>query len=631
MASNSPPSQWQKGDLWDTDPNTFIAREAVKRLDLTECYLSDDAIMKFLINKREKTIRSANISKFNETEFVKGGFLRSRHKGRGAPALAPDGTVMTVVAGAHHSSTIVLNGGDRSLPVGTWSLENYQAKIDHPGYKEWLAKIKWTSADALRAGIPLTSINATLTAPRRSVQQNPIKSERTIDELQGKKAGSPQFNEASGFAVKGQPNNASGLTYQGHGCAPPTHLVTPQEVPPSEYATLPSTYSGITTPHLTTPRASFSGPGQPRVADSEPASPESAFSDPVVSESATSEPAISKPVISQPAALKPTIFEHTAPDPATSKHATLVPISEPDALDLAAFQPVASVPTASYFAVSEPIAPELTVFESPTSELAASDSVVARPTVPEPTDLQPGASQLPVSKSTTLERSTSEPIMAKPAGSESVGPEPLLIVSKRAASELTPMEYFPLIGIQAEINPPEAPKPNILQGQAPASIQNQSASACPAFLKLGSESTRRLSVDRSSMELTTPKTSVPAYCQQFNPRQPSLEIPETPPPLAHYTVNSYVSRESTQVTSPETSNMPHSSPGAQPVSTANQATSSQIISPVANRIKHNHATLSDAPSSPRSLSTINQAVSFQSPPSTPVSKGPLKRKATEPL
>lgn len=567
MASNSPPSQWQKGDLWDTDPNTFVAREAVKRLDLSECYLSDDAILKFLINKREKTIRSANISRFNETEFVKGGFLRSKHKGRGAPALAPDGTVMTVVAGAHHSSTIILNGGDRSLPVGTWSLKNYQAKSDHPGYKEWLSKIKWTSADALRAGIPLTSINATLTAPRRSVQQNPIKLEKNIDELQGKKAGSPQFNEASGFPVKGQPNNASGLTYQGHGCAPPTRLVTSQEVPPSEYATLPSTYSGITTPHLATPRSSFSGPDQPGVAVFGAASPETASSEPVASkrvivEPAISEPATSKPVILRPATSEPTISEPTASDLATSKLPTLVPVSEPDALGLSAVHPIASGPTASDFAVAEPSAPEITVFESSASKLTTSESVISRSTLPESRDLLPLAAELPVSKSATLERSASEPVIAKPAGSESVGPESLSFFSKRAVSELTLMEHFPLIGIQAKINPPEAPKPNIMRSQAPASIRKQSVSPCPAFLKFGSESTQGLSIDRGSMELTTPKGSVPTYCQQFNPRQPSLEIPETPPPPAHCTVNSYVSRESTQVTSPETSNMPGSSPGA---------------------------------------------------------------------
>lgn len=63
MASNPP--QWKKGDLWDTDPNTFVAREAVKRLDLTECHLTDDTIMRLLVNKRERTISGVNISRFN--------------------------------------------------------------------------------------------------------------------------------------------------------------------------------------------------------------------------------------------------------------------------------------------------------------------------------------------------------------------------------------------------------------------------------------------------------------------------------------------------------------------------------------------------------------------------------------
>lgn len=38
-------------DLWDTDPKTFVAQEAVKRQDLSQCHLTDDATMKLLVNK----------------------------------------------------------------------------------------------------------------------------------------------------------------------------------------------------------------------------------------------------------------------------------------------------------------------------------------------------------------------------------------------------------------------------------------------------------------------------------------------------------------------------------------------------------------------------------------------------
>lgn len=648
MASNSSPSQWQKGDLWDTDPNTFVAREAVKRLDLSKCYLSDDAIMKFLVNKREKTIRGPNISRFNETEFVKGGFLRSRHKGKGAPALAPDGTVMTVIAGAHHSSHTVLNGGDRSLPVGDWSLENYQAKSDHPGYKEWLVKIKWTSADAMRAGIPLASINATLTTPAKSVQQNPVKSEKNTNELQKKEVDSPQYNKASILTTKGQLNNIDDLIHQGHERVTPTRLVTPQEVPqevpPSEYDTLPSTYSGITTPHLTTPRSSFSGPSQPGVSASESSEPVFELTSGPTSRSDASQPVNFGSMIAELTTLEPAIPEHAtseriipepvASDLATSEPAPLVPVvSGPDTSDLAAFHPVTSSPTTSDSAVSEPSALELTTFESPTSELAVSEPVVSRPIAPGSAYSQPVASKFPISESAALKRSTSVPIMAEPAGSKSVCVEPLPIVSRRAASEPTPMGYFPLISIQAEINPPEAPKPYIMQSQVAASVQKQSTSPGPAFLKLISESTLGLNIDSGLMGLTTPKTSVPTYRRQLNPRQPSLEIPETPPPPAHCTVHSHISQESTQLISPDTNKMSRPSPAPQAISTTDQAASSQIISPVASRIKHSHATLSDARSSPASqpVSTINQAASFQSPPPTPVSKGFLKRKAPEPL
>ncbi|KFY85590.1 hypothetical protein V500_08284 [Pseudogymnoascus sp. VKM F-4518 (FW-2643)] len=100
------------------------------------------------------------------------------------------------------------------------------------------------------------------------------------------------------------------------------------------------------------------------------------------------------------------------------------------------------------------------------------------------------------------------------------------------------------------------------------------------------------------------------FHQQFIPRQPSLEIRETPPPSARYTVHSeaHMPRERTPTISPE-----------------------------ASRMKHNHATMSTEkhslryPPTTQPASTTNQTNSFQSPPPTPASNGSLKRKAAEPL
>jgi hypothetical protein len=358
MAHNSPSPQWQKGDLWDTDPNTFLAREAVKRDNLTEAYLTDDAIMKLLVNKREKTIKGTVISRFNEAEFAKGAILRSKHKGRGAPALAPDGTVMTVVAGTQHNTVIQLNGGNRNLPVGNWSVENYQAMSDHPGYNAWLTGIKRTTGDALRAGIPLTSINATLTGPPRGWQQKSFEPEEHANDLPNKSA-SPELIDPklidprltdpalTNLANKGQHNLTNDFT------KPPTnkaqerttttHPVTPQKPPsedvPSEYATLPSNHSEITT----SPGSSLSGTDH-----SETSGLERVGFDRVASISAASE-------------LAPLVFassKSTTPDPVMSEPATSEAIIPKLVSSPAAFEP-ASPPVTT----SEPVAPELTASE----------------------------------------------------------------------------------------------------------------------------------------------------------------------------------------------------------------------------------------------------------------------------
>ncbi|OBU01370.1 hypothetical protein VE01_00234 [Pseudogymnoascus verrucosus] len=642
--SPPPPPQSLKGELWDTVPNTLLAREAIKRVDLKECNLTDDAIMKILVNKSERTITGANIWRFNENVFLKGGYLKSRHKGRGAPALAPDGTVMTVLAGAHRTTKILLHGGDLSLPVGEWTIENYQARSDHPNYNEWLSKIKWTTADALRAGIPLASINATVTIPAKHVQQTPSEPEKNSDALREKKEDSPQLNNTDGLRNEVQPDNTNDSMNQSQENRTASHSVTPPETPleetPSEYATLPSTYSEITTLNSATPEPS-PGANRSEVYASEPvafkpAASESVTSELPIAELAPSEPTISGPVTSQLITLKPVTPQTATSELAVSKPTVSEPVvsdpaaSEPAESDLAASEPatlepvvsetatsrlsvsklVSSEPAASDPAASEPIASESTTFESATLELVTSEPVVSKPTVSESGALQPVTPEFTIPEPTTVERSASEPVTTRPTASE---PEPAaleLVASKRAASEPIPLESFASISIGSKINSPEVPKPSIMQSQAPASVQKQSASPDPALMKTGPKSTVGLGIDTGSIEQTTPKHSVSMFRQQSNPRQRSLEIPETPPPSAHHPVNSetHMPRERTPAISPEASGMKN-----------NHATRSTERSNL-----HSHATTQPA-------SVTNQETLSRTPPPTPASNGPLKRKATEPL
>ncbi|OBT45974.1 hypothetical protein VE00_03749 [Pseudogymnoascus sp. WSF 3629] len=499
MASESPPPPPQslKGELWDTAPDTFLAREAIKRLDLKECYLSDDAVMKIQINKSEMTITGVNIWRFNDNVFLKGGHLKSKHKGRGAPALAPDGTVMTMLGGTHRTAKIVLNGGDNSLPVGDCSVENYRAMSDHPKYNEWLAKVKWTAADALRAGIPLTSINATVTTLAEHVQQTPSEPEGNSDALQEKKEDSPQPNNTNGLGNEVQPNNADDSMNQRN--RTPSRSVTPPETPleetPSEYATLSSTYSEITTSKPTTPEPSpepaTSEPVIPQPVTSQPITPGSVTSQSATLELAVSEPAASEPVVSEPATSDLAASQTVASEPSTSDLAASQTVSlepttlEPTTSDLAASQPVALEPTTPDTAASalEPTALESTAFESATSGLATSDPLVSKPTVSKSTALKPLSSEFTISE-VTLERSASEPVTTKPTASE---PEPTALepdASMRAASEPIPLESFASISIKSNINFPGAPKPNTTQSQTPASVRKQSASPGPALINI---------------------------------------------------------------------------------------------------------------------------------------------------
>lgn len=717
MASSSTPPQWQKGDLWDTDPNTFVAREAIKRLDLTQCYLTDDAIMKLLINKRERTITGINIFRFNEVEFVKNGFLRSRHKGRGAPALAPDGTVMTVMAGAHHSSTIVLNGGNSSLPAGSWSIENYQAKSDHPGYAQWLSKMKWTNIEALRAGIPPSSINATLTNPPKRAQQNISEPEKNKDGLREKKANGPDL-KTEDFADEVQHSNAEDTANEGQDRIPASRSETPHEAPveetPSEYATLSSTYSVITTSKPTTPEPSrpeadgsqvanferaASEPGTPKAATpklsrpevdgSQVADTERAASEPATSKAVTPEPVIAHPItpdraiyephtpdplIPEPVALETTISQPVAPDRAVFEAETPeATISGATSTDITASEPTASehskavgseamdlVVTGSEVLGSEAMGCRVARSEATgsktagsevvaaTSELANLEPIISGPTVsevaashpvvPKPVSSEPPALGLTISEIVSLETSASEPAPTKPtsepeasnlvtsevAGLDTVAlkpaasdptPEP----DSEPASKPAPLKSFASISMQAKINSPEKLLPtstprdintflfqpeaqgpinsNMIQSQPLTPVRQQPPSPGPTLFGARPESTVGLGINTGLMQQTIPKTPASMFRQQYTPRQPSLEIPESPPSPARPTLRSEVQ-------------MPRGSNAVMPAARHN--------------VRHSTTTQSG------SMTKVTVS-SFQTPPLTPSSTGSLKRKATEPL
>lgn len=483
----------------------------MKRQDLTECYLTDDAIMKLLVNRRERTISGVNISRFNETEFIKGGFLRSRHKGKGAPALAPDGTVMTVTTGAHHNGTVVLHGGNPNLPVGSWSVENYQARSDQPGYYAWLSKIKWTGDDALRGGIPLTAINATVTSLPKRAQQTFSEPKENTDDIREEKADSPhpQLNNADDLTKQGQPSNAGDLANQGQQHMTGTHPVTqPQAVPeetPSEYATLSSAYSEITTSSPATPEPSRLGAGHSAVTALELTAIKPVNSEPVALEPTISEPVTSGLAAAEPATSKPIISEAAISDRSASEPANLEPVvPKPVVSGRAASQPVTSEPTASDPAVSEPISSEPAAVESATSELATGSEVSAAPL---PVALDPAASEFTISEPATSKTSASAPAATEPTTSE-------LNASKRSASEPAPVESFSSVSIQANITPPVAAESTIAQGQPSTSVRQQSAPPGPTSIislapdmkfeakicTVGSEATVGLGIDTGLIE-----------------------------------------------------------------------------------------------------------------------------------
>lgn len=171
MASNQQPKMRTHIALWNTNPRFFVAQEAVKRHDFRRCHLSDDAIMKLAINKREKFLHNAAIEVF-ESVSVNSLRAREKRKRRGAPALAPDGTVMSIMIDHKGNDRVVLNGGRTSLRDGGWTVENYHTKSDHPSYRDWLSRIVWTADEAVNKGIPREAINTPLPDMRLVANQN---------------------------------------------------------------------------------------------------------------------------------------------------------------------------------------------------------------------------------------------------------------------------------------------------------------------------------------------------------------------------------------------------------------------------------------------------------------------------
>ena len=152
MTPNVPPEVMASRPLWDPDPETFVAQAAVGSQDLRRVKLSDFVVMALEINRLEKRLSKAEIDVF-ESVYVRGANVRSSRKHEGRPALAPDGTVMSMREVAY------IGNGEHQAELGHWTPLTVK---ECEGYKEWLARIVQTQEDLRKRGIDLAQTNAPL-------------------------------------------------------------------------------------------------------------------------------------------------------------------------------------------------------------------------------------------------------------------------------------------------------------------------------------------------------------------------------------------------------------------------------------------------------------------------------------
>lgn len=133
--------------LYDPDPNTFVPRDVVQQKTLRRVRLSDFAVITLQLNIQNGHLSKAAVDIF-ETVYVQGAKPRSARVHEGRPALAPDGSIMSM-------NGIGYPGGS-GLPAGKWTTENVK---DCPGYEEWLAQLVQTEGEMVARGFPVERKN----------------------------------------------------------------------------------------------------------------------------------------------------------------------------------------------------------------------------------------------------------------------------------------------------------------------------------------------------------------------------------------------------------------------------------------------------------------------------------------
>jgi len=126
--------------LYNPDPDTFVAQDAVKDRTLRYVRLSDFAVLAFNMNIWSGQVNKAAVDMF-ENVYVRGAKPRLSRVHEGRPALAPDGTVMSIGGIAYPGSS-----GQR---VGQWHPDNVKGC---PGYQQWITQLTQTEAQIVARG-----------------------------------------------------------------------------------------------------------------------------------------------------------------------------------------------------------------------------------------------------------------------------------------------------------------------------------------------------------------------------------------------------------------------------------------------------------------------------------------------
>lgn len=133
--------------LYDPDPDTFVARDAVTERDLRRVRLSDFAVVTLQMHIQTCLLSKVAVDIF-ENVYVRGAKIRVTRLHEGRPALAPDGTVMSMGGVAYPGST--------GQAAGQWNTENVK---DCPGYDIWLAQLTQDEGQMVARGLSLSAKN----------------------------------------------------------------------------------------------------------------------------------------------------------------------------------------------------------------------------------------------------------------------------------------------------------------------------------------------------------------------------------------------------------------------------------------------------------------------------------------